>query len=89
MLVISLQFAMACVFFSLLLNTWRLMIGPSTTDRILAVDTMYVNCVALILLFGIYTKSDVYFEAAALIALLGFITTAAFCKFLLRGDIIE
>ena len=42
-----------------------------------------------IILFGIYTRSDVYFEAAALIALLGFISTAAFCKFLLRGDIIE
>jgi len=89
MLALSLLFAMICIFISLLFNAWRLIIGPEITDRILAVDTMYVNCVALIILFGIYTQSDFYFEAAALIALLGFIATAAFCKFLLRGDIIE
>jgi multicomponent K+:H+ antiporter subunit F len=50
---------------------------------------MYINAIALILLYGIYIKSALYFEAAVLIAMLGFVSTAALCKYLLRGDIIE
>jgi len=71
------------------LNFWRLLRGPSAPDRILALDTLYVNTIALLVLLGIYLASNIYFEAALLIALMGFVGTVALCKYLLRGDIIE
>ncbi|AEP30292.1 K+/H+ antiporter subunit F [Brumicola nitratireducens] len=74
---------------ALVLNLWRLIIGPHIVDRILALDTMYINSIALILLFGIYNQTPLYFEAALLIAMLGFVSSVAFGKYLLRGDIIE
>ncbi|GEN25503.1 K+/H+ antiporter subunit F [Halomonas cupida] len=74
---------------ALLLNLFRLTVGPSMPDRILALDTMYVNSIALIILMGIWMGTKTYFEAALLIAMLGFISTVAVCKYLLRGDIIE
>ncbi|GAA5218468.1 K+/H+ antiporter subunit F [Corallincola platygyrae] len=89
MLSISIIIASIAVMVALALNCWRLIIGPNTPDRIIAVDTMYINSIALILLLGMYRGSPLYFEGALLIALLGFISTAAFCKYLLRGDIIE
>ncbi|QEM80717.1 K+/H+ antiporter subunit F [Halomonas binhaiensis] len=79
----------ALIALSLLLNLFRLTRGPDMPDRILALDTMYVNSIALILLMGLWMNSKTYFEAALLIALLGFISTVAVCKYLLRGDIIE
>jgi multicomponent K+:H+ antiporter subunit F len=74
---------------ALILSGWRLLIGPSTTDRILALDTLYINSIALIVILGLYFRSTLYFEAALLIAMLGFVGTAALAKYLLRGDIIE
>jgi multicomponent K+:H+ antiporter subunit F len=74
---------------ALFLNFWRLIIGPHVVDRILALDTMYINSIALILLYGIYNQTALYFEAALLIAMLGFVSSVAFAKYLLRGDIIE
>ncbi|TYK66466.1 K+/H+ antiporter subunit F [Colwellia echini] len=85
--VILIVFAM--IGLSLLLNIWRLMVGPSVPDRILALDTMYINSIALIILYGMNMGTDLYFEAALLIAMLGFVSTVAICKYLLRGDIIE
>lgn len=85
--VILIVFAMIGI--SLLLNVWRLLIGPSTPDRILALDTMYINSIALIILYGMSMGTALYFEAALLIAMLGFVSTVAVCKYLLRGDIIE
>lgn len=74
---------------ALVLNLWRLIIGPHVVDRILALDTMYINSIALILVYGIYNNTPLYFEAALLIAMLGFVSSVAFGKYLLRGDIIE
>jgi multicomponent K+:H+ antiporter subunit F len=74
---------------ALVLNLWRLMSGPDLSDRILALDTMYINSIALILLYGMYMRTGLYFEAALLIAMLGFVSSVALCKYLLRGDIIE
>ena len=85
--VIMLVFAMISV--ALLLNLYRLLRGPSIPDRILALDTMYINSIALIILYGLLMESPLYFEAALLIAMLDFVSTVAVCKFLLRGDIIE
>ena len=81
--------ASGLIFCALALNAWRLIIGPTTADRIVAVDTMYINSIALIILLGLYQGSASYYEGALLIALLGFVSTSAFCKYLLRGDIIE
>jgi multicomponent K+:H+ antiporter subunit F len=71
------------------LSLYRLLRGPDTTDRILALDTIGINSIALLVVFGIRTASTAYFEVALLLAMLGFVGTAALCKFLLRGDIIE
>lgn len=89
MLSIAIQIATILVCVSLILNLWRLFIGPSRPDRILALDTMYINSIALIILFGIASSTTLYFEAALLIAMLGFVSTAAMCKYILRGDLIE
>lgn len=58
-------------------------------DRILALDTLYINAIALIILFGLLQGSPLYFEAALLIAVMGFVGTLALSKYLLRGDIME
>lgn len=74
---------------ALLLNAWRLLRGPGVPDRILALDTLYINTLALLVLLGVYLGTDVYFEAALVIAMLGFVGTVVLSKFLLRGDIAE
>ncbi|MDZ7751969.1 MAG: K+/H+ antiporter subunit F [Gammaproteobacteria bacterium] len=85
----ALVIAFTLVGLAVALNLWRLLRGPSAPDRILALDTLYVNTIALLVLLGIHLGSNIYFEAALLIALMGFVGTVALCKFLLRGDIIE
>lgn len=85
----ALTFAMGCVALAILLNLWRLFKGPSASDRILALDTMVINAIALIVLLGIRESTVMYFEAALLLAMVGFVGTAAYAKFLLRGDIVE
>ncbi|HZF67106.1 MAG TPA: K+/H+ antiporter subunit F [Gemmatirosa sp.] len=81
--------ALALMCGALALTVWRLLRGPSAADRIVALDTAYINTVALLVLLGIVRDSSLYFEAALLIALLGFVGTVALCKFVLRGDIVE
>lgn len=89
MLNAALVFAFACIGLALLLNLVRLVRGPDPADRILALDTMYINTIALLIVYGIHAGLAIFFEAALLIALMGFISTVALCKYLLRGDIIE
>lgn len=89
MLNTALYIAFGLVSAALLLSFWRLLRGPSKPDRILALDTLYVNSVALLVLLGIHLRSNLYFEAALLIAMIGFVGTVALSKFLTRGDIIE
>jgi multicomponent K+:H+ antiporter subunit F len=79
---ILLGIAMACA-------TFRLVCGPRAQDRVLAFDSLYVNAMLLLLAFGIGSGSTLYFEAALVIALLGFVSTVALAKFLLRGEVIE
>jgi len=67
----------------------RLLRGPRAQDRVLALDTLYVNAMLLTLAFGMREGSALYFEIALAIALLGFVATAALAKFLLRGEVIE
>lgn len=89
MLNTALVVAAGLVAMALLMALWRLLLGPTRPDRILALDTLYVNTVALLVLLGIRLASDLYFEAALLIAMIGFVGTAALSKYLTRGDIIE
>jgi len=74
---------------AMLLSLWRLLRGPSVPDRILALDTLYVNTIAALILFGMYLRSAVYFEAALVIAMLGFVGTVMLSKYVLRRDIVE
>jgi multicomponent K+:H+ antiporter subunit F len=81
--------AQALLGLAMVFAVYRLLRGPRAQDRVLALDTLYVNAMLLILTFGIRSASTLYFEAALVIGLLGFVSTAAFAKFLLRGEVIE
>ncbi len=89
MLTVSIYLAYGMLAAGLLLNLWRLLKGPGMVDRVLALDTMFINGIAVVVLFGIHTGEQLYFEIALLIAMVGFIGTAALCKYFMRGDIIE
>lgn len=89
MLETAILIAFGLVSVALLLSFLRLIRGPSLPDRILALDTLYINSIALLILFGIFFQSVLYFEAVLLIAVIGFIGTIGISKYLLRGDIIE
>jgi len=84
-----LPIAFALVSLALLLSFMRLIKGPDLPDRILALDTLYINAIALLILLGVYFESALYFEAALLIAVMGFVGTIGLSKYLLRGDIME
>ena len=71
------------------MNLYRVLTGPELSDRILALDTMVINAIALLILYGILRGTTVYFEASMLFAMVGFISTVAYCRYLLRGGIIE
>ncbi|AKT37674.1 K+/H+ antiporter subunit F [Chondromyces crocatus] len=85
----ALGFAFVCVGLAMTLNVYRMVKGPTNVDRILALDTITINAIALIILFGIRETNATYFEVALLLAIFGFVGTVAYCKFLLRGDIVE
>ena len=89
LLVTVLPWAAGAFVVALVLAGWRLLRGPTLADRILALDTLYVNSVALLVLIGIYFDTAVFFEVALIIAMMGFVSTVALAKYLLRGDIIE
>ncbi len=85
----ALIFAAICFGVALLLDLWRIAVGPHAADRILALDTMVINVIGLLVIYGIGRGTAIYFEAAMLVAMVGFVSTVAYCRFLLRGDIIE
>jgi multicomponent K+:H+ antiporter subunit F len=81
--------SMHLVGLAMLLALVRLVRGPSVPDRILALDTLYVCAIALLVLFGMHMGTSVYFEAALIIAMLGFVGTVVLSKYVLRRDIVE
>jgi multicomponent K+:H+ antiporter subunit F len=85
----AITYALACVVLAMLFCTARLLIGPAAHDRVLALDTLWMCCMLLALVLGMRFESLIYFEAAMLIALIGFVSTVALTKFLMRGEIIE
>ncbi len=89
MLDISIKIVFAAIAVSMVLTLYRLIKGPSVPDRILALDTLYVNVVALLVMLGIQDRTSIYFEAALLIALMGFVGTVALSRYLARGDVMD
>ncbi len=74
---------------AMLCAVWRLLRGPRAQDRVLATDALYLTALLLLITFGIRTGGVIYFEAALVVALLGFVATVALAKFLMRGEVIE
>jgi multicomponent K+:H+ antiporter subunit F len=74
---------------AMLMNLYRLLVGPDAPTRVLALDTLVINAIALVVLAGIYFGTEIYFEVALLLAMVGFLTTVAFCKYMLRGNVME
>lgn len=89
MIEIAMSIALVCFGLALLMNLVLLWRGPDLPDRVLAVDTMVINIIALIVLYGIRSGNGLNFEAAVLLAMTGFVSTVAFCRYMLRGDVIE
>jgi multicomponent K+:H+ antiporter subunit F len=86
---VALVIAQVLVGLAMLFTLYRLLRGPRAQDRVLALDTLYVNALVLMVTFGIRSGSTLYFEAALVIGMLGFVATVALAKFLLRGEVIE
>ena len=89
MITMALYFAFSCFGLGILLCMWRMALGPTAADRILALDTMVINTIALLILYGVLKGTAIYYEASMLVAMVGFVSTVAYCRFVLRGDIIE
>ena len=85
----SMVFAQVCLAAAMALAALRMARGPRAQDRVLALDTLYVNSMLLLAVFGIRTGKVIYFEAALVIGMLGFVATVALAKFLMRGEVIE
>ncbi|CVI59714.1 MULTISPECIES: K+/H+ antiporter subunit F [Rhizobium/Agrobacterium group] len=85
----SFSLAQLMLAIAMAISVYRIAIGPRAQDRVLGVDTLYVNAMLLLLTFGLRTGNDIYFEASLLIAILGFVSTVALSKFLMRGEVIE
>lgn len=86
---IALIIALITLAIGQVLSMVRLVVGPTSGDRILALDTMVINALGLVVVLGIHQGVKVYFEVGLLIAMLGFVSTVALARFILRGDIIE
>ena len=85
----AVSFALFAFALAMTFSLFRLLRGPSAQDRVLALDTLYVNGMLTVLTMGIRFSSYSYFDIALLIALFGFVGSAAIAKFLLRGEVIE
>ncbi|MBK5932835.1 multisubunit potassium/proton antiporter PhaF subunit [Rhodovulum imhoffii] len=85
----ALYFAIGCFAVALMLNLYRIVNAPVLGDRILALDTMVINAIALLSLFGVLKQTSIYFEASMIFAMTGFVSTVSYTRFMLRGDIIE
>ena len=85
------SFSLAQLFLAIAMaiSVYRIAIGPRAQDRVLGVDTLYVSSMLLLMTFGLRTGNDIYFEAALLMSILGFVSTVALSKFLMRGEVIE
>jgi len=83
------NFALGCFVLALVCSVVRLIVGPTASDRVLALDTAYINGMLILLVLGLKFSSELYFDIALLISMFGFVGTVAMAKFLLRGEVIE
>jgi multicomponent K+:H+ antiporter subunit F len=88
-LVWSITFSQGCLALAMVLAALRMSRGPRAQDRVLALDTLYACSMLMMMVFGIRTGKDLYFEASLVIGMLGFVATVALAKFLMRGEVIE
>ena len=88
-LALAVDIAIGAIGLAMVPSGWRLAFGPHPTDRVLAIDTLYLNAVALVVLLGVRSGAGMLFEAALVIAMLGFASTVALARYLTRGDVIE
>lgn len=86
---LALSYAQIALILALALACWRILRGPRAQDRVLGLDTMYINAMLLLLVTGMGNGNVFFFEAALVIAVLGFVTTVCAAKFLMRGEVIE
>jgi len=86
---VAIGVSMYVVGMAMLLALWRLLRGPTVPDRIVALDTLNVTAIAELMLLGMHLKSAIYFEAALIIAMLGFVSTVVLSKYVMRRDIVE
>jgi multicomponent K+:H+ antiporter subunit F len=89
MIALALDITVGAILIAMLICGWRVLRGPAIVDRILAVDTLYVNVVALVIVLGMRQQTDLLFEAALIVAMLGFVGTVGLSRYLTRGDVIE
>ncbi len=89
MIAATATFGFVCLALAMALNLYRLVVGPDATDRVLALDTLHINAIAVLVLAGIRMGSAVFFEVSLLIAMMGFVGTVSLAKYLRRGSIIE
>lgn len=89
MIELAINLSLYIVVIAMLLALWRLLRGPSLPDRILALDTLNIDAIALLVLYGMKIQSPIYFEAALVIAMLGFVSTVVLSKYVIRRDIVE
>ncbi|WP_312527481.1 K+/H+ antiporter subunit F [Paracoccus sp. (in: a-proteobacteria)] len=85
----ALTYAQICLIVAFALASWRMLKGPRAQDRVLALDALYVDAMLLFLVIGMGNGNVFFFEAAAVIAILGFVATVTLAKFLMRGEVIE
>lgn len=85
----AITFALACYALASILVVSRLVRGPRAQDRVFALDLLYLHAMLVVMVLGVRHQSDHYFEIALLIALFGFVSSAAMAKFILRGEVIE
>lgn len=86
---VGLTFALILLGLALVCTVFRIVRGPRAQDRVLGMDALYLNGMLMAVVFGVRTGSDLYFEAALVIGMLGFAATVALAKFLMRGEVIE
>jgi multicomponent K+:H+ antiporter subunit F len=85
----ALSIAFALISVAMLLDAYRIVRGPDLPDRVLGLDTLFYNAIALLMVTGIHFDQDSFFGAALVIAMIGFVSTVALCSYLLRGEVIE
>ncbi len=88
-LFIASSFALTCFVLGMVIAVYRMGTGPTMADRVLALDTMYINGMLILLTLGLRFNSPLYFDIALLICIFGFVGSVAMAKFLLRGEVIE